>query len=143
MFRSLFFGGLAMFAAALLVLAWPAIVVLAIAAPAFGLRRYSMAGVASAQIQAVGLSLQIGSRIWGAAPKSWWSPGRGIDKRSLWPSCLQIRLLAADYSCGARTAFGVSLGSLRLSLRTTGVFGASVSDPSELGWMLWRRSLRC
>lgn len=139
--RSLFFGGLAMLAAAALILVAPVIAVLAVAAPMFGLRRYRMTEVAWAQIQAVGFSLQIGASIWGLAPESWWS-NRGLERRSLWPSCLQVKLFAADYTCGARTAFGVSVGSIRFALRTEGVHGP-VSDPGERGWSFWHRPLRC
>lgn len=139
--RSLFFIGVGLLAAALLVIVSPVIALLALAAPLFGLRRYHMSETAWAQIQAVGFSLQIGGTIWGLAPESWWS-NRGLERRSLWPSCLAVKLFAADYNCGTRTAFGVNLGSIRFALRSAGIHGL-VSDPSDAGWSFWHRPLRC
>lgn len=126
---------------ALIILLSPLIALIAVAAPAIGLRRYAMGNTAWAQIQAVGISLQIGGLILGLAPVSWWSPRRGIDKRSLWPSCLAVKLFAADYDRGARTIFGLNLGNARFALRGAGVHGR-VSDLSEVGWSFWHRPLR-
>lgn len=141
MLRSLFFGGLAILAAALLLVAAPAIALLAVAAPALGLRRYSVTETAWAQIQAVGFSLQIGGSIWGLAPESWWS-NRGLERRTLWPSCLAVTILSPDYSGSTRTAFGVSIGSARLRWRTAGRF--SIKEAAgDLGWSFWHRPLRC
>jgi len=139
--RSFAFGCLAMLAAVVLVLASPIIAVLAAAAPLVGLRRYSMHDAASANIQAVGFSLQIGASIWGMAPLSWWTPGRGVDKRSKWPSCLQVRIMPADHNAGTRPAFSVSVGSMRFALRIPS--GGHIYRPEELGWSFWHRSMRC
>jgi hypothetical protein len=141
MLRGLFFGGLAVLAAVALILAAPVIAVLAVAAPLFGLRRYRMTETAWAQIQAVGFSLQVGGSIWGLAPESWWS-NRGLERRSLWPSCLAVVILSADYNGGTRTAFGISIGSARLKWRTSGRFSLSEAT-GDLGWSFWHRPLRC
>lgn len=140
MIRRLLFGCLAVLATAVLILAAPLIAVVATAAPMLGLRRYSMTETAWAQIQAVGFSLQIGGTIWGMAPLSWWSPERGVDKRSIWPSCLQVKIMASDHNGGIRTAFGISLGSVRLVLRIRDGFAY---HPDELGWSFWHRAMRC
>lgn len=141
MLRRLLFGGLAALAAVALILAAPVIAVLAIAAPLFELRRYRMTETAWAQIQAVGFSLQVGGSIWGLAPESWWS-NRGLERRSLWPSCLAIVVLGSDYNGGTRTAFGISIGSARLKWRTSGRFSLSEAT-GDLGWSFWHRPLRC
>lgn len=141
MLRRLIFGGLAALAAVALILAVPVIAVLAVVAPLFGLRRYRMTETAWAQIQAVGFSLQVGGSIWGLAPESWWS-NRGLERRSLWPSCLAVAILSADYNGGARTAFGISIGSARLRWRTSGRFSLSEAT-GDLGWSFWHRPLRC
>ncbi|WP_417702342.1 hypothetical protein [Pseudophaeobacter sp.] len=142
MLRRLIFGGLAVLAAVALILAAPVIVVLAVAAPVFGLRRYRKTETAWAQTQAVGFSLQIGGSIWGLAPESWFGPGRGLERRSLWPSCLAVVIHSADYNGRTRTAFGVSIGSARLKRRTSGRFSLSEAT-GDLGWSFWHRPLRC
>lgn len=141
MLRRLLFGGLAVLVAAALILAAPVIALLAVAAPLFGLRRYRMTETAWAQIQAVGFSLQIGGDIWGLAPESWWS-NRGLERRSLWPSCLAVVIAGYDYSGGTRIAFGISIGSARLHWRTAGRFSRAEAT-GDLGWSFWHRPLRC
>ncbi len=141
MLRRLIFSGLAALAAVALILAAPIIAVLVVAAPLAGLRRYRMTETAWAQIQAVGFSLQVGGSIWGLAPESWWS-NRGLERRFLWPSCLAVVILSADYNAGTRIAFGISIGSARLHWRTSGRFSRSEAT-GDLGWSFWHRPLRC
>jgi hypothetical protein len=100
---------------------------------------YRMTETAWAQIQAVGFSLQIGATIIGIAPNSWFGPSRGLDKRSRWPSCLAIQVLAADYNNGVRTAFGINLGSIRAKFKSKGMFREH-DTTAETGWQFWRRT---
>lgn len=101
-------------------------------------RFYRMTETAWAQITAVGVSLHVGGTIIGWAPESWWG-GRGVDRRSMWPSCLAIAILAENYNGASRTAFGINLGSARVTWRTSGRYSRSEAT-GELGWQFWCRT---
>ena len=70
--------------------------------PLLQVRPYRMTGVAWAQIQAVGLSLQVGGTIMGIAPESWFQPGRGRTQDA------RVAPVSPSKSCRrtTRTAFG-------------------------------------
>jgi len=103
-------------------------------------RFYLMTETAWAQITAVGFSLHLGGTIIGWAPEIWWT-NRGLERRDLWPSCFAVKILSADYNGAARTAFGINLGSMRMSWRTSGRY-PRVEATGDLGWQFWRRRIR-
>ena len=85
---------------------------------------YRITDAQSAQIQAVGASLQIGSTIWGVAPNSWKD-----RKGRLW---CRLILLAPDYQRGIRTAFELRGFGFCIKRRSAGVYPDA--DMSEAGW---------
>ncbi len=88
----------------------------------------------SAQIQAVGASLQIGSTIWGVAPDSWFKPG-GRQKGASWFIC-RVIINAPECSRGLKVAF-----EFRTSLFTLKRIGKASDDydRSSVGWYLRRQ----
>lgn len=75
---------------------------------------YAERNCAWAQVQAVGASLQIGSRIWGVYPNSWarnCGDGWGPIALGIWKPITQ---------CGMRTAFDLGLFRLRVWYTTRG-----------------------
>ncbi|CAD7023211.1 hypothetical protein REJC140_00130 [Pseudorhizobium endolithicum] len=96
---------------------------------------YRETGVQSAQIQATGVSLQVGSTIWGIAPNKWFRPGgRGPGGKSGFIGRLII--MAPECSRGLRVAF-----ELRLPWFTIKRIGKASEghDASSVGWHVARR----
>lgn len=78
------------------------------------MRAYYMTNVQSAQIQAVGISVQIGHRIVGVAPESFFTNRTGPAR------CWRAIILAPDYQCGSRTIFEVQFGRRGFRWRSRG-----------------------
>lgn len=96
------------------------------------MKAYYMNGVQSAQIQAVGVSLQLGHRIWGIAPNSFFTNRMGPAR------CWRVIVLAPDYQCGSRTLLEVQLGRRGLRWRSRGEIapGHYMADEVGLRWFV-------
>ncbi|MGO7089471.1 hypothetical protein AB9E14_23635 [Rhizobium leguminosarum] len=89
----------------------------------------------SAQIQATGASLQVGSTIWGVAPESWFHPGgRGPGKRSGFIG--RVIINAPEDQRGLRVAFELRTRWFTLK-RISKV--SDDHDRSSVGWYLRRQ----
>jgi hypothetical protein len=90
----------------------------------------------SAQIQATGASLQIGSTIWGVAPERWFEPGgRRRDGGSRFFGRLIIN--APECSRGLKVAF--ELRTPWFTLKRIGIASPDSYDRSSVGWYLRRQ----
>ena len=85
---------------------------------------YRLTDAQSAQIQAVGASLQVGSTIFCIAPNSWKD-----RKGRLW---FRLILWAPDYQRGIRTAFELRVLGFGIKRRSAGVYADA--DMGEAGW---------
>lgn len=74
---------------------------------------YHMKDVQSAQVQAVGISIQTGGRIFGIVPSAWLRNGHGWGPYAL-------RILAPDHNCGMRTIFELRILRLRVRWMSRG-----------------------
>ena len=99
------------------------------------MRYYRETECVSAQIQAVGASLQVGSTIWGIAPESWFKPS-GRNKGA---SCFIGRIIinAPEDQRGLKVAF--ELRTRWFTLKRIGVASADDHDRSSVGWYLRRQ----
>lgn len=100
------------------------------------MRLYYMTNVQSAQIQAVGASVQIGHRIAGVAPEWFFH-----DRRNGRPyrGCCRLIVLAPDYQCGSRTILEVTLGKRGFRWRSRGEVGNAHHMADEVGWRWFNR----
>lgn len=89
---------------------------------------YAHRNVVSAQCQASGISVQVGDRIWGWLPKSWWSTMR----RS--PHYFGLVIWAPVSGCGQRIAFSLRVGRRGFLYRTRGEAVPGDFRWSETGW---------
>jgi hypothetical protein len=100
------------------------------------MRFYRETECASAQIQATGASLQIGSTIWGVAPDRWFEPGgRGPGGKSGFIG--RVIINAPDYQRGVRTTF--ELRTPWFTLKRIGRGEYAEYDRSSVGWHLRRQ----
>jgi hypothetical protein len=91
--------------------------------------------VQSASIQAVGVSLQIGSTIWGVAPNSWFTPeGR---KKGGSPFVGRIIINAPEDQRNLRVSF--ELRTPWFTLKRIGKATDGDYDRSSVGWYLRRQ----
>lgn len=98
------------------------------------MRLYRETGVQSAQIQATGASLQIGSTIWGIAPESWFKEGGRRKGASVFIG--RIILRAPEDQRGLRVSF--ELRTPFFTLKRIGKASAEY-DRSSVGWYLRRQ----
>lgn len=84
---------------------------------------YRMNDTQSAQVQAVGVSLQVGGTIWGVAPASWLRNGPGWGPYAL-------RIMAPDHNCGMRAVFELRILRLRVRWMSRG--------ETQPGHYLWK-----
>jgi hypothetical protein len=95
---------------------------------------YRMTETASAQIQAVGVSIQIGSRIWGAAPDSWYEPGGRRKGGTRFFG--RIIFMAPEDQRGLRVSF--ELRTPWFTMKRIGKASAD-HDQSSVGWYFARQ----
>lgn len=102
------------------------------------MRPYYMSGVQSAQIQATGVSVQVGHRIWGVAPSSWFAAhGRSGPARFM-----RVIVLAPDYMAGSRTIFELQVWRWGVRWRSRGEVDVGHHMFDEIGWRwISRRAL--
>jgi hypothetical protein len=96
---------------------------------------YRETGVVSAQIQATGVSLQVGSTIWGIAPNSWFEPGG--RRKGASPLIGRMIINAPESQRGLRVAF--EFRTPWFTLKRIGKVSPDECDQSSVGWYLRRQ----
>lgn len=99
------------------------------------MRYYRETECASAQIQATGASLQIGSTIWGVAPDSWFQPGGRDRGKSAFIGRLIIN--APEDQRGLKVAF--EFRTRWFVLKRIGMASPDSYDRESVGWYLRRQ----
>lgn len=102
------------------------------------MKPYYMTSVQSAQIQAVGASVQIGHRIAGVAPE-WFFRDRDRGNCRPYRGCCRVIVLAPDYKCGSRTILEVTLGKRGFRWRSRGEVSGAHHMADEVGWRFFNR----
>lgn len=104
------------------------------------MRFYRETGVASASVQAVGASLQVGSTIWGVAPNSWFQPGGrsniGPNRKVRGPMA-RVVINAPDYQRGVHTVFELRTRWFVIKRIGRGIY--EDYDRSSVGWYAARK----
>ncbi len=100
------------------------------------MRPYYMKDVQSAQIQAVGVSVQSGRRIAGLAPE-WFFVSRSNDRP--YRGCCRLIVLAPDYQCGSRTLLELTVGKRGFRWRSRGEVYHGHHMADEIGWRWFNR----
>lgn len=99
------------------------------------MRFYRFTETQSAQIQAVGASMQIGATIWGLAPERWFQPGGRQKGGGSW-FIGRLIINAPECSRGLRVAF--ELRTRWFTIKRIGK-ASEDHDASCVGWYLRRQ----